>query len=168
MRKTMTIVALVVFSALVLTTSGFAATKNTGKSVQKVTVVTESSPSTTNSTAFLDIPGASASISVPAGKTQLVQVRFSAESSCFGSTGWWCSVRILANGVEMLPAAGTNYAFDSSSATDDYYEGNAMERTLLLGAGNYTILAQWAVLDAAVSFRLDDWTLTVTQFSNGQ
>jgi hypothetical protein len=158
-----------VLFVLSLTTSALAAVTHTGKAVAKITVVTETSAQTTTSTSFVNLPGASANITVPAGKFQLVNVRFSAESFCFGASlaGNWCSVRILADGAEMLPNSGFDFAFDASGDTDDFWEGNAMERTLVLGGGPHTITAQWGVTNAGVTFRLDDWTLAITQHNGG-
>jgi hypothetical protein len=163
------IAAVAILAALAVATPAFAAVTHSGKAVAKTTVVTEGTASSTTSTAYVNLPLANAAITVPAGKFQLVTVRFSAESYCFGSAGAgnWCSVRILADGVEMLPAVGFNYAFDSRGASDDYWEGHAMERALVLGAGAHTISVQYGVTDANLSFGLDDWTLTVTQQNNG-
>lgn len=169
MRKIETIVTSVVLGALGLAMPAFAAEVHTGKAVSKITVVTENTFSTTSSTAFGNLPGASVNIAVPATKFQLVQVRFSAESFCFGAgqSGEWCSIRILADGVEMLPNVGSNYAFDTSGDSNDDWEGNAMERTMVLGPGHHTITVQFSVTDAAVSFGLDDWTMSITQYNGG-
>src|SRR5882757_2450789 len=136
-----------VLFALSLSSSAMAAVTHTGKAVAKITVVTETNAQSTNSTSYVNLPGAAVNITVPAGKFQLVNVRFSAESYCFGTslTGNWCSVRVLADGTEMLPDSNFDFAFDASGAADDYWEGHAMERTLVLGGGNHTITAQWGV-----------------------
>ena len=146
----------------------FAAVTHTGKAVAKITVVTETNAQSTSSTSFIALPGATATVTVPAGKFQLVNARFSAESYCFSSTATgWCSVRILADGTEMLPDSGEDFAFDASGNADDFWEGHAMERTLVLGQGTHTISVQWVVTDPSIFFRLDDWTLAVTQYNNG-
>jgi hypothetical protein len=158
-----------VLFALSLTTSALAAVTHTGKAIAKITVVTETNAQITSSTSYVDLPGASVNVTVPAGKFQLVNVRFSAESYCFGTslTGNWCSVRVLADGTEMLPDSNFDFAFDASGAADDFWEGHAMERTLVLGQGVHTITAQWGVTNSGVTFRLDDWTFAVTQYNNG-
>jgi hypothetical protein len=105
--------------------------------------------------------------SVPTGKTQLVNARFTAESNCtraVPAAGGWCSTRIVAQRiggatVELNPQAGTDYAFDSVGT--DQHEGHAMERSIRLGAGTYVIRVQRAVTNNAISFRLDDWHLAV-------
>ena len=161
----------VLLITLGLATSALAAITHTGKAVNQVTVVTESGTSSTGSTAFTDLPGASAVVKVPAGKTQLVQARFGAQSICFGNIGFsWCAIRLMADGVEMLPADGNNFAFDSTATNgqaDTFFKALSMDRTLLLGPGTHTISAQWAVKDSGLSFQLDNWSLTVTQYANG-
>ena len=120
-----------------------------------------------SSTVFNDVPGATIVKTVPAGKTQLVNARFTAESNCtraVPAAGGWCSTRIVAQRiggatVELNPQAGIDYAFDSVAT--DQHEGHAMERSIRLGAGTYIIRAQRAVTSNAVSFRLDDWHLAV-------
>jgi len=163
-KKVVTAVAL----ASLAVAPAVAAVTHTGKAVAKITVVTETNAQTTSSTSFVSLPGASANVTVPAGKFQLVNVRFSAESYCFSSsTTGWCSVRILADGTEMLPNSGEDFAFDASGTADDFWEGHAMERTLVLGQGTHNISVQWVVTDPRITFRLDDWTMAVTQHNNG-
>ena len=171
MNKTRNFIASLLLTALGLVTPALAAVTQTGKAVNQVTVVTESEISNTSSTTFSDLPGASVTIKVPAGKFQLVQARFSAESICFGNVGFsWCSIRILADGNEMLPTNGINFAFDSTATNaqpDAFFKGLSMDRTLVLGPGTHTISAQWAVRNSGLSFQLSDWTFTVTQYNNG-
>jgi hypothetical protein len=140
-----------------------------GAGVAKITVVTEADAKSTNSTSWVGVPGASVNITVPSLKTQLVNVRFSGESACFGASlpGAWCSVRILANLSQMSPRSDSDFAFDSSGAANDFWEAHAMERTAILGPGTYTISVQWRVTDPNVAFHLDDWTMAVTQHNGG-
>jgi hypothetical protein len=133
-------------------------------SINHVNVVTETVAQTTSSTAFVALPGASTTISVPAGEAALLVARFTAESQCTGAAaGSWCSVRILVNGAEADPASGIDFAFDAVPTvnTTDFWEGHAMDRSKLVGAGNYVVIVQWAVTNASTTFRLDDWSFTV-------
>jgi hypothetical protein len=134
----------------VATTTGSAAQLNTGV------------------TSFADFPGATATISVPGPGNGLVMARFSAESACYqpaGNTaGNWCSVLILVDGVEMSPRAGLDFAFDSTNEgaeTGNSWESHSMDRLLVVGPGNHTVVVQWAVTGPDVTFRLDDWSLTI-------
>jgi hypothetical protein len=122
---------------------------------------------TTSSTSYVDVPGATHTVVVPSGRTQLVNARFTAESNCtraIPSLGGWCSTRIVAQRiggatVELSPQAGIDYAFDNVAT--DQFEGHAMERSARLGAGTYIIRAQRAVTSSAITFRLDDWHFAV-------
>ena len=69
----------------------------------------------TGSTAFVNVPGATATFTVPAATRDVFIARFTAESVCSGVSGW-CPVRILINGSEMDPVVGSDFAFDSTEA----------------------------------------------------
>jgi len=162
-----TIVTLTLVS-LTFATSAFSAVRQKAKAVAAINVITETSGSTTMSDSYTDVPGALLTFSVPAGKKQLVQLRFSAESYCFGFSGdaySWCSMRALVDGNEMLPNSGIDFAFDANGQTDDAWEGNSMERTLIVGPGTHTVRLQYAVTNTNVAFTVDDWTLTITQYN---
>jgi hypothetical protein len=132
----------------------------------------DDAPSVTSSTAFTDLPGSGITVTVPAGASQLVNARFTAESRCTRALpllGGSCSTRIVAQRigvpfppppVELSPAAGLDYAFDSVLGGDQR-EGHAMERSLRLATGTYVIKVQRAVSTSAISFTLDDWHLAV-------
>ena len=153
---------------MTLAPSAFSAVTQKAKAAAAITVVTEVSGSTTNSTSYVDLPGAVVAISVPTGKKQLVQVRLSGESYCFGYAGLaykFCTIRILEDGHEMLPNSGSDFAFDTNGQDDDAWEANSMERTISVGPGSHLIQVQYAVMDAGVNFTLDDWSLTITQYN---
>lgn len=145
--------------------------KRTGRSVAAVTVVTENADTFINSTSFQDLPGANATITIPAGKVQLVQAAYFAESSCVGEFGGnFCSLRILADGTEMSPSAfeaPIDFAIDGVNA-DDLREGHAMQRSIVLGPGTHTIQMQAAVTNSFTGLFVDDWSLTITQYNNGR
>jgi hypothetical protein len=97
-------------------------------------------------------------------------MRFSGESVCFGggNDGAWCSLRILVNGVEANPVAGTDFAFDSTNVgreTAQSWESHAIERySNCLPPGQHVISVEWTSVDfngAPPTFRLDDWTLAI-------
>ncbi len=111
---------------------------------------------------FTQLPGASTTITVPSGQTARLIARFSGESRCTVS---WCSLRIVVDGTEMLPASGINFAFDSGDGADDRFEGLAMDRTSkVLSAGTHTVKVEWALGGNNSSFWLDDWQLTVEEW----
>jgi hypothetical protein len=124
----------------------------------------ETTASFTNLAVFNNLPGAVISVTVPAGATRLVTARFTAESQCTGVAGRWCSVRVVVftpsgGTVELNPQSGIDYAFDSAS--NDNFEGNALERSIRLPAGTYRVVVQRAVSVAGTGFRLDDWHFRV-------
>jgi hypothetical protein len=142
---------------------------HTGKAVAAVTVVTESELTFVGSTSFQNLAGATATITVPAGQVQLVEAEFTADSTCQGAFAEnFCTLQILADGAEMNPIAGGDFAFDGVGTADDFYEGHAMRRSILLGSGTHTIKIQAAVTLSGMSFFLDDWSFTITQYNNGR
>jgi len=164
------------FAAGILTgTAAAVLTADSGGAQLRVDKRTNTLPSTTRSTTFVDLPGASVDVRVPPNQSRLYDVPFFAESQCsWPGSGGWCSVRIiatnLANGasVELNPASGIDYAFDSDptpGAIDDNWEGHGMERSKRLSGGPngtaYRIRVQYAVTNANIPFRLDDWHLAV-------
>jgi hypothetical protein len=112
---------------------------------------------TTSSTAFTDLPGASTSVTVPAGATATLFISFSAESLCTG--GGYCPVRVVVDGNEAAPVVGNDFAFDSTD--DGNWESHAIERVATgVAAGAHTVTVQYATTNAATTLRLDDWGLT--------
>jgi hypothetical protein len=131
---------------------------------------TSTDATSTSSQAFVSLPGSGLAYTVPAGTTRLFQVVFTGESRCSGgAAGNWCTAQIVKGGtggiVELHPRAGVDFAFDSVGAADDYWEGNAMERSIRLGAGTYTFYVRYRTTDPATTFRLDDWSLAATVHS---
>ena len=128
--------------------------------------VTSTGNSITASTSFVQLPGATLNITVPAGQTMLLTATFSGESVCSGDTGW-CSARIDIGGVEGDPAAGSNFAFDSTdnnTETPSSWESHSMQRVRTLGTGNYTVNVLWRVAGSGTpNFEMDDWSLVVTR-----
>jgi hypothetical protein len=140
-----------------------------GREISLVKVVREPAAQTTMSATFADLPGMSTTVRVPRGYRALILARFSAESYCSDSTdgfAGWCGVRIRIGSADGEPSdgsdPGTPFAFDSdSSGGDDYYEGNSMDRSRVLGPGLHTVKVQWAVTNPSILFWLDDASLTV-------
>jgi hypothetical protein len=121
----------------------------------------------TNAVAWVNVPGATATFTVPANMRDVFLARFTAESVCSGAVGW-CPVRILLNGVEMDPVVGTDFAFDSTdggTANSSTWESHSVERSRLVPASalpfNAVLQVQYAVTAAGITFRLDDWHFTV-------
>ena len=163
--------ALLVSGALAGTAAAVLTSDNGGAQI-KVDKRTNNAPTTTSSPNWVNLPGATVGVFVPANTTRLYDVPFFAESLCNGPASGGCSVRIMAFGgpggpIELNPVAGLDYAFDSDMAgnLDDLREGHGMERSKRLAGGangqNYTIQVQFAVTNAQSVFTLDDWHLAV-------
>jgi hypothetical protein len=113
----------------------------------------------------VNLPGAVATFPVVANTRYVYIARFTAESVCFGASGW-CPVRILINGVEMDPVVGTDFAFDSTeagTASASSWESHAVDRSKLFSTTlpTVTVQVQYGVTAAGITLRLDDWHLTV-------
>jgi hypothetical protein len=164
-----TLVAALLFSTA-MASSAFAVRQvHSGKAAAAVTVVTESEISFIGSTSFQNLPGATATITVPAGQVQLLQAEFSADSTCQGSFAEnFCRLQILADGTEMNPVAAGDFAYDGVGNADDFYEAHSFQRSLVLGPGKHTIQVQASVTLAGMAFYMDDWSLTLTQYNNGK
>lgn len=124
-----------------------------------------SGPNATETTgAFVALPGATANLTIPGGFTGTAVLSFTAESSCYGGTGF-CNVRILVDGVEAAPAVGTDFAFnstDSNTETVGSWESHAVQRVVTgLAPGNHTVQVQYGTTGTS-TLRLDDWSLTAT------
>jgi hypothetical protein len=124
--------------------------------INQVSQTRSADAETTTSHAFVNLPGGSQLIRT--ASSGIVLARFSGESACRGSGGW-CSVRLLIDGQEMAPQAGSDFAFDAPSAAG--YSAHAMDRSAVVQAGTHTVQVQFAAVGAATSIRLDDWTLTL-------
>jgi hypothetical protein len=172
MRRTILLLASVAVAMILASGTAFALlTFASGGSIERIAIARETTATNTNAVAYNDVPGASVPVSVPAGSSRLIMARFSAESACNGGAGaQYCSVRIVAvnvaNGAitELSPQSGMDFAFDSTdlaSETFASWESHSMDRSERLREGNYRIKVQRAVTNAAVTFRLDDYSLTV-------
>ena len=146
-----------------------AATTVSATTLRRVVAVRETVATTTSSTVWVNVPGATATFTVPPLMLDVFLARFTAESACYGATGW-CSVRILLNGVEMAPAAASDFAFDSSDGNTETaasWESHAIERSQTYQTSTLaipvTLQVQYMVTNPAMTFRLDDWHFAVEQ-----
>jgi hypothetical protein len=168
------------FTVNVTDTAGRILTKNYslrvdlgfGGSDIRVDVRSEIRESGTNSTVFVDVPGASVDVVVPAGTTRLFIARFEGESACFGPDAapfGYCTLAIIARNTAsgastaFDPAGSGNFVFDTNpdGPADDAWESNAMERSKRLGPGSFRIRLMWRVTNAETTFTLDDWHFSV-------
>jgi hypothetical protein len=150
-------------------------TKTSGGDVEQHFITQTNATLVPTAAGWHDIPNTTFNITVPTSNTshRLAHITFSGESLCENATR--CSMRAVVTQsgvqgeVEMEPASGTNFTFDSG--------GNRGTRsfsriTELSGGGEglkYTIKLQGQVIGATSSsvFRLDDY-LTQLEMSNTQ
>lgn len=171
LKKLGAVVGALLVSGALAGTAAAVLTSDAGGPQVKVDKRTNNVPTTTSATNWVNLPGATVGVFVPANTTRLYDVPFFAESLCNGPAAGACTIRIIANGpngtVELNPQAGADYAFDSDmpGGLDDLREGHGMERSKRLPGGangtNYTIQVQFAVTNAQTAFTLDDWHLAV-------
>ncbi len=128
-----------------------------------VTVTDRGLESTFSTVNFQDIPSIQQIVTVPAGSQRRVIATFSAESRCRGDGETFCTVRILVDGVELLPATSADFAFDSSNggAEDDFsWESHSFQRhSPNLPAGPHTVTVE-ARASSGADLRLDEMVLT--------
>ena len=163
-------------AAAALVASGlFAATSSawlasSGGAQLDMTNRTETVAIASNSVAWIPVGGASVTVTVPAGTTQLFNARFTAESKCYGTGSGICRARMVAwntanpSGTEMAPISGVDFAFDTDvpgAADVDGAEAKSMERSIRLSAGTYRIVAERSVNNVATTSVLDDWHFAV-------
>jgi hypothetical protein len=105
----------------------------------------------------------SGTITVPAPQTGFFVATFTSESNCAGSPGGYCSIVINCDGVELQPAVGTDFAFDSvgpTSSTSNWHSLSVTRRSNPVTGGNHSCEVRESLLSAS-SFRLDDWIFEV-------
>ena len=159
------LVAAALTAAVVLATANLIAK---GGAVTHVYIASSDFNSTTSSTTYTDLPGMALTFSVPAtSPAQLIDIRFSAESACYGggASPNWCTVQILVDGVPAQPVdacGGTrDFAFDSTDTgnnTPGSWSGKAMERFAVVQPGTHKVKVQGAVTDFGVTGTQIFWT----------
>lgn len=134
---------------------------------------------TSPSYSWIDIPGASFSMSIPATQHGVFLARFSAQSACnYGPYSYFdCDVRIVVNGRPMRPddglvdqAGGNDGADLFASVNDAYTPYQKYIRSMMRAsgpypAGTYTIKAQALLAppgqQQGTQLELRDWTFQV-------
>ena len=143
-----------------------------GKAVTAVKAVTETTLATTTSAEWVNIPGMTTTINVPASQRALLIITFSAETVCYAEQfqrSGACYVRVLVDGT---PSTPSQVIFDGT--WENYTEGaidfqaaaevNSMQFvTGPLISGTHTVTVQWLVADLATDtfFRMQERTLTI-------
>lgn len=118
----------------------------------------------TNSAGWTTLPGSPVSLVLRQAK--LVTADFTAESACYGASGW-CAARVvyrrLPGGVitELNPVVDTNIAFDGSDGDNEgsgSWESHSIERSVRLAPGRYQFFIQVRPVQNGITFWVDDWS----------
>lgn len=155
-------ITFVVFLVLGGATALGASTVFTAVGIEDIQVKTENTPFSTQSSTYVNVPGASATLTV--SNARAIRTRYSAESRCNkgnGAVGNQCQVRlIISPGGELNPVTTEGFAFDSYDGASGTPEAQSMERiSNQLTSGTYTVRVQ-ARTQNGVAFTIDDWTLS--------
>lgn len=161
-RKRRVATVAVAVAALLLTAAGVATaavTTKSGTSVTRVSVLTQGTAAVYTGAAWVTI--GTTSLYATAGS--FVVATFTAESACYGGSGW-CSVRVLVDGGEAEPVAGTDFAFnstDNGTESASSWESHSVQRTRSVAVSAYHAVAvQVTQVGAGVAHRVDDWALS--------
>ena len=155
--------------ALALATAVIAASHviRSGKAVTAVRTVVSSTHETTTSTTYADIPGMSASVTVPADQKALLIVTFSAQTHCGNgldpNASADCLVRVLVDGNPADPAEAAIRSA-RSPGTGIGWAGNSMQFVYgPVSSGTHTVKVQFRVFNYSNTsgFLVAQRTLTV-------
>ena len=168
----------IAMGAIVLLTAGGAAmaysySRSSGGDVEQHFISQTAATLVPTAAGWHDIPNTTFHVTVPDSNTyhRLAHMTFTAESLCEGASR--CSVRAVVtsaengNTLEMDPASGTNFTFDSGGQRG----ARSLSRmTVLTGGGEgiqYTFKLQAQIIGGSETsvFRLDDY-LTQMELSN--
>jgi hypothetical protein len=140
-----------------------AVTTERGGKIRGAMVTSDTNIQHASSTNWQNVNGAAQTITVPKKKNWLVIARFTAESVCRQPAAEQsCYVRILAGATPMNPASD-DFRFDTQTPPvgEQHWQGHAVDRSITLSPGTYTVQVQGKVDAAGGDFKLDDWHLTV-------
>jgi hypothetical protein len=105
----------------------------------------------------------SGTLTVPATNTGFLVATFTSESNCQGTPGGYCNIIIKCDGVELQPAVGTDFAFDSVGTTSsggNFHSLSVTRRSNAFTGGSHSCEVRENLISATF-FRLDDWTFSV-------
>jgi hypothetical protein len=118
---------------------------------------------------FTPLTGSTVTLEVPPGTSAYIVARYSAESVCWGASGY-CRVRLTIDdnndGVfQVMRPDSADAVFDSSDAntvTSTNFESHALERSWTMSRG-CTCQVRVEVMRTinTLNFGLDDWTFVV-------
>jgi hypothetical protein len=148
-----------VFIAFISPLSSATVTHNCGSTIRSIVKTEEDGNFRTISSQFVNVTGASALITVPAGTTRCVKVRFSASATCPNDVDLaFCALRVLTGGVtfDPVPYGGVRIASGFNALTT-----HGFEWVKRLAPGSYMIQLQARVEPGGEPFSIPIWTLDI-------
>jgi hypothetical protein len=144
MRRS-TLLILAVITALFLASGAAVALTSvvSGGAINQVKVARSDEGVLTDSNSYVDVPGATVQVNVPAGTRALLLARFSAEAQCDTPQSGRCSVRIVAvrdGSIQELQPSREDADF---AGADGLMGSHSIDRSLLVNSGTYNVKAQY-------------------------
>jgi hypothetical protein len=141
-----------------------------GTSINRIVAVRSTDIRNTSSKTFADVPGATATITVPAGAHAVLLARFTTQEDCNvgdGNPSGSCMARIMIGGSEMQPASGGQIIDTVANGAGAGVRSAALDRTSArLGPGTYTVHVQIRVTSGLMILEVTDWHLTVERVAS--
>jgi hypothetical protein len=167
MRAAGFLLSMVVFSGIVSSPSAFAEPQSiTCGAAESALFKTETVPSSATGTTLVPIPGATASIVIPAGGERCVKLTFSAVSRCrlngIINNVDGCFLRAAHNGLELDPK--TAGAIFDNEALQNIPAARTLVWVTRLGAGKHDFAVRRRGADADTTLEILSWTLAVEVF----
>jgi hypothetical protein len=146
-------------------------TTDSGTNLISVLSRSETSPLTTTSTAFVDVPGAAFGFVLAVGASDMFLAEFSAETTNCSGTGFnFCQVQVVvvqAGVTTVFNPNGPGVTFDSESSDDESHSHQWTRRVAnnTSSAQVITVKPRWNCTPGPCSFSIDDYTFTEMRFN---
>lgn len=146
----------------------------TGKGVTAVDVATRFGEQNFQGQTWTSVPYSGVTVTVPSGNWRLASSTFSGYTSCGGSAGQHCGLRIVArksgttSTVRFYPQADEFYAIDSVGSSypeSDFTEGHSLDRSKYLAPGTWRVWAQAWTSNSNTVLSLGSWHHRVMLFA---
>jgi hypothetical protein len=129
-----------------------------GLGPQSVQYVREVEGTFTQSTEFVDIPEATATVVVPPGRRAVVLIRLTGVVTCNGGADL-CLVQATVDGIPAEPAGPIGITL--ANPDDPGPDTRSFESSAGLSAGTHVISVQWRVTSEIAQFTIANWHMTV-------
>jgi hypothetical protein len=143
-------------------------TFDSGSNGISIIVRTDNIPRTTTSTAFVDLPGATATFFLAAGTSDLFVPTLSMETTNCSGTGFnFCEVRVvvLQGAATLLANPVDPVTFMAENTLDESHSHQWSRRVSTSISQNIVVKAQWRCLPGPCSFSEDDFAFSVARYN---